>query len=244
MFSFIGDLYNSFVYDPLFDLLVFLYQNLAFESLGLAIIFLTVLIRLVLLPFFYKSARSQALMQKLRPKINEIRDEHEDDKEKQAQKLMELYQEHNFNPFSGFLILIIQLPIFFALFRIFRDQALMESTFSHTMFIGLNLGEASIALTFVAAILQYFQGKLTMSQNKSSGGGAMASFGKIMPYAAPFISFIILMNLPSALALYWGTSTLFSVGQQVVINKKLEEEENKRNKKKEDEKDNDKPESN
>lgn len=222
----IADFYTNYIYNPLFELLIFIYQNASFDSLGLAIIILTIVIRVVLLPLFYKSAKSQALMKKLKPKIDEIRDKYKEDKEKQAQKLMSLYKKYSFNPFSGFLVLIVQLPIFFALFRIFRNTELITETFSNTLFLGVNLIETSIVLTFAVAILQYFQGKMTAGKtSKSKGDSPLANFGSTFQYIAPAISFIVLIYLPSALALYWGMSTLFSLGQQHIINKKIDVED-------------------
>lgn len=220
----IKGLFYSVFFKPIFSLLVFIYHNLAFGSAGLAIIILTVLIRTALLPLFYKSAKDQTLMQKLRPKIEKIRKELKHDREKQAQALITLYKEHKLNPFSGFLILLVQLPIFIALFQIFRKDENLLEIFDSLQFLGfINLGKTSVLLVTLAAVLQYFQGKLSLSRTKTvSRKDSMASFNKTFLYLGSIFSFIILINLPSALALYWLVSTLFSIGQQFVINKKLE----------------------
>jgi YidC/Oxa1 family membrane protein insertase len=182
----------------------------------------------VLLPFFYKSSKDQALIRKIQPKINEIQKKYKEDKEKQGKELMNLYKEHKLNPFSGFLLLIIQLPIFFALFRIFRNPELITETFDHVTAFGLiNLTEVVIPIVVVAAILQYFQGKISLAANKTSNNqqnnNPMAKMGNSMIYITPIISFVVLIQLPSALAVYWITSSLFSIGQQFVINKKIAE---------------------
>lgn len=222
----IADLFNNYILDPIFSVLIFIYQNIGFDSLGVSIIILTIAIRVVLFPLFYKSAKSQALMKKLKPKIDEIREKYKENKEKQAQKLMSLYKKYSFNPFSGFLVLLVQLPVFFALFQIFRDVDLITETFSQTVFLGVNLVEPNIILTFGVAILQYFQGKMTAGKaSKGKGSSPLASFGSTFQYIAPVISFVVLIYLPSALALYWGMSTLFSLGQQNIINKKMEDNE-------------------
>lgn len=218
----ISNLFNTIFFEPIFGLLVFIYENVAFNNLGLSIIILTVIIRVVLLPFFYKGAKDQALVQRIQPHVEKIRKDHKDNKEKQVQALMALYKEHKLNPFSGLLILIIQLPIFIALFHIFRSSDLIIETFDNPLLFGLiNLGEASVILAIAAAGLQYLQGKVALSKRVGKTKDPLAGFGAIMVYFAPILSFVILISLPSALALYWVVSTIFSLGQQIVINKRL-----------------------
>ncbi len=86
-------LFHEFLYRPLFNALFFLYQNFSFHDLGIAIILLTILIRVVLFPLFYKGAKDQAIMQRLAPKIKEIQRNHKHNKEKQAQAMLELYRK-------------------------------------------------------------------------------------------------------------------------------------------------------
>ncbi|MFB6212793.1 MAG: YidC/Oxa1 family membrane protein insertase [Candidatus Magasanikbacteria bacterium] len=227
MFSFIVEAYNFLFYNPIFEALVFIYQNLSFSSLGFSILILTVGIRIILFPLFYKSAKSQAIMKKIRPKIKAIKEEYKDNKEKQAEKLMELYKKYGFNPFSSFLVLLIQLPVFIALFRIFRNSDLLTETFSNLTFLGvINLTSSSIILALGVAVIQYFQSKVSLSNDDSSNNSdssPMAGFQSKLKYILPPISFMVLVNLPSALALYWGTSTIFSLGQQVYIKKKIDQ---------------------
>ena len=212
-------LFNTYLYQPILWLLVFIYQHLSFGDLGLAIILLTVVVRIVLLPLFYKGAKDQALMQRLQPAIKKIQTDHKDNKEVQA--LMALYKEHRLNPFSGFLLLLIQLPIFIALFQIFSKGLAAPVFDSRTLFGLIDLGAKSIVVVLIAAALQYVQGKLTLPPKSVSDGNPMASAGKFMIYVGPVISIIVFMNLPSALSLYWTVSTIFSIGQQLYINKKL-----------------------
>ncbi len=223
-----AQLFNNFIFEPILSLLVWIYENLSFGDLGLAIIFLTIFIRFVLLPFFYKSSKDQALIRKLQPRVNEIKKKYKENREKQGRELMALYKEHKLNPLSGFLLLLIQLPIFIALFKIFRDPELITQTFNNVTFLGIiNLTEVNMIFVVIATILQYFQGKISLSvgkKNKSAeSNNPMAKMGNSMVYIAPVLSFVILAQLPSALALYWITSTLFSTGQQLVINKKIAE---------------------
>src|SRR3990167_4115526 len=114
-------MFDVILYRPIFNALVVLYNTIAFQDLGVAIILLTVLVRILLFPLFHKSTHQQMMMQKLQPKMKQIQDDHKHDKEKQAAALMGLYKEHNLNPFSWILLFIVQIPILFALFKVFRQ---------------------------------------------------------------------------------------------------------------------------
>ena len=227
-------LYNLILYQPLLNALIFFYQTIAFKDLGLAIIFLTVLIRLVLFPIFHKSAEHQMIMQQLQPKLKKIQEEHKHDKERQVKATMELYKNHKINPFSGFFLLLVQLPVLIALYQIFfnisKPEAFVGKFYSFieapanlgTIFLGLiNLNERSILMVVLAAIAQYFQGKLALPKNQSEGEDKAAKLGRQMVIVGPIITLVIFVNLPSAVSLYWLTTSIFSIFQQILINRKL-----------------------
>src|SRR3989344_449385 len=117
--SHVANMFQTIFFNPLFNSLIFLYNTAAFNDLGLAIIFLTIGIRIIFLPLFYKSSKNQILLQRLQPEINKIQHDHKDNKEKQAQAMMDLYKKHNINPLSGFLMLLIQLPVLIAIYQVF-----------------------------------------------------------------------------------------------------------------------------
>jgi len=219
-------IFHTYLYSPILWVFVFIYENLAFKDVGFSIFILTVLVRVVLFPFFYKSAKDQSLMQRIQPKLKKIQTDHKDNKEEQARQMMNLYKENKLNPFSGFLLLLIQLPVFIALFQIFTRE-LSTSVFDNQLFLGLiNLGEKSIVIAIIAAGLQYLQSKLLLpppsKENKNED--TMARVGKTMVVLGPVFTFFILMNLPSALGFYWAISSLFSIAQQIYINKKIPKE--------------------
>lgn len=216
-----SDLFNTYLYQPILSVLIFIYQNVAFHDLGLAIVMLTILVRVVLFPVFWKGAKDQSLLQRLQPHIKKIQLDHKDNKEAQAKAMMALYREHRLNPFSGFALLLLQLPVFIALFRIF-SKGLSAVQFDTTMLFRLiNLGEKSVVVAVIAAALQYIQGKLALPPTKGNKENPLASTGKMMVIMGPALTLMILFNLPAALGLYWIVSTAFSIGQQVLINKKL-----------------------
>lgn len=242
-------LFNEFLYKPLLNLLFVIYDFVV-SDLGIAIILMTLLIRFVLLPIFYKSAKDQTILQRIAPQIQEIQKKHKDNKEQQVQEIMAVYKEHKVNPFSSFGLLFIQLPILFAVYRVFLNgfgEDVMNLLYTwvpqpeniHNMFLGvINLSVPNIILVLIAVVLQYLNTRLIMHIQKQRKdkmkkgdlpGGDMAqkaqNISKKLIYVMPFITGIILWNLPSAVALYWLTTSLFSVIQQIVINKKIEKNE-------------------
>ena len=108
-------LYNEFLYRPLFNLLVFFYNTIAFSDVGIAIVLLTVFTRLIFLPLSQKAIRSQKALQELQPQIKAIQEKYKDNKEEQGRQVMAFYKQNKTNPLSGCLPLLIQLPILIAL---------------------------------------------------------------------------------------------------------------------------------
>lgn len=229
-------LFNTYLYIPLYNALIFLYDKASFGDLGIAIILLTILVRIVLYPFFYKGAKDQAIMQKIAPTLKEIQKKHKDDKQKQVEEMMALYKEHKVNPFSAFfLLLVVQLPILLAMFKVFTTglktmpQEVLYSFVPHVSalnysFLGImDLSQKSMALIALTAIAQYYQAKLTLPKsNKAFKDLEMAEMmGRQMMYMGPILTVVVLFAMPSAIALYWLTTTLFSIVQQVIINKKI-----------------------
>ncbi len=219
-----SDFFHKILYQPIFDVLVFLYQYLG--DLGIAIIVLTVLIRLVLFPLFYKGAKDQAIMQRLAPKIKEIQTSHKNNREEQARALMGLYREHKVNPLSSFLLILVQLPILIALYQVFMKGLSIESGFLELDFLGLvDLSRRSAIVVGLAAMAQYFQGKLSIikSEKPLKDLTPAERMGRQMVYLGPILTIVFLyfFNLPSAVGLYWLTTSLFSVIQQIIINKRL-----------------------
>ena len=113
------DFFRTILYQPLLNGLVLLYEYVAFEDLGVAIILLTVMVRIILFPLFHKTAKHQKIAQKIQPEVKKIQTKHKNNREAQTKALMALYQEHNVNPLTPIFLLVLQLPILFALYRLF-----------------------------------------------------------------------------------------------------------------------------
>jgi YidC/Oxa1 family membrane protein insertase len=167
-------LYQQIFYRPILNLLIFLYQTVGFHDLGIAIIATTLVIRLILYPFFHKGAKQQMLMQRIQPKIKEIQKTHKDDRDQQAKALMELYKEHGVNPFSGILLLIIQIPILITFYYAIRSgigTGQISGLYSfiptphsiNLLFLGfINLASPNFLLILAAAAAQFLQAKLAI----------------------------------------------------------------------------------
>jgi YidC/Oxa1 family membrane protein insertase len=240
MFSYIASFFYIVLYQPLFNGLVLLYNYIPGKDFGLAIIFLTLIIRTAIYPISIKAVNSQKNLQKLQPKIQEIQKKYKDDKEKQAKETLELYKKEKINPFSSIFLALIQLPILIALYRVFWQglnpeelsnlyQFVISPGAINSFFLGIiDLSKPNIILAFVAGMVQYFQTKMLIPKNKdkelNKKKGDMQDFAQVMQkqmtYFFPIITVVILLGLPSALGLYWTTSGLFSIIQQYIVFKK------------------------
>lgn len=228
-----GDLFHTVLFQPIFNLLVFTYNALPIPSLGLAIIVITLIIKFVLFPLSKKAYESQIKLKQIQPKIKEIQDKYEDDQEKMSQEMMSLYRDEGVNPLGGCLPILVQLPILFALFRVFQSDfseeipGVLYSFVSdpgsiHHIFFGVNLFETSLILALGVGLLQFVQTRMMSSSASSGGGSGIAS--KItgqMSFVMPVITFIIALQLPAALPIYWLVNILFTIGQQKWLEQKL-----------------------
>ena len=230
--------FNTILYHPLFNSLVLLYQYLPGRDFGVAVIVLTVIIRIILYPLMLQSIKAQKVMSELQPKIQEIQRKFKDDKEKQTKEMMAFYQKEKINPFGGCLPLLIQLPILIALYQVFwkglqSEQMVYLYSFVpnpgtiNPTFLGLiNLAEPSLGLAVLAGISQFFQTKmLTPLQSKLGAGQAPKTktpdfsqmMQKQMLYFFPIFTVFILWKLPAAIGIYWLVTALFSIFQQYLV---------------------------
>ncbi len=227
--------FNVILYQPLFNALVFLYEYLPGNDFGVAIIALTLIIRIILYPLTLKSAIIQKRFSELQPKIQEIQQKYKNDKEKQAKEVMSFYQKEKVNPFGGCFPSLLQLPILIALFWVFKKGLEPEQMsflygfvpnpgqIDPTFFSLFNLAETSIILALFAGAFQFFQTKMLMPKQKTKprGEGQMAQFSNLMQkqmvYFFPVFTIFILWRLPAAIGLYWSVTALFSIFQQYLI---------------------------
>ena len=229
-------LYQQVLYRPILNLLIFFYNTIGFHDLGIAIILVTLFIRLILYPFFHTGAKQQMLMQRIQPKIKDIQAKHKEDRDQQAKALMELYKEHGVNPFAGILLLIIQIPILLTFYWAIRSgvaTAQVTGLYSfvaspqhiNTIFLGfINLANPNYILIFAAALAQYLQARLAIyrSPSNTSAPTQAEKIARQMVFVGPIITILVFYNFPAALSLYWFMSALFSAIQQYFVNKHLQ----------------------
>ena len=228
-------LYQTIFYRPILNVLVYFYNTVAGHDFGIAIILATLLIRLVLYPLFHKSAKHQMALQRLQPKIKKIQEIHKNDKQKQTEALMELYKEHGVNPFLSIILLVVQLPILIALYHIILSglgtggigaglySFVAAPTSINAVFLGiLNLKEKSIILVVLAALSQYFQSRLAIYRSPDAGPpSSVEKMARQMAFIGPIITLVVFYNLPAGVGLYWLISSIFSIIQQIIVNKHL-----------------------
>lgn len=226
---------------PMFNLLIWLYNVLPGADMGFAILALTVVIKGVLWPLTGASLKSQRAMQQLQPKLDALKVQHKDDKEGLAKAMMELYKHEKVNPLSSCLPLLIQLPVLIALYHVLREGVAGNSlamlyAFVHNpgtvneTFLGLiNLAKPSIPLAVLAGSLQFVQTKMLMlkrppkamrAKDGAKDEDMMAAMNQSMTYFMPLMTVVIGWSLPGGLTLYWVAISAISVLQQMLVFKK------------------------
>ena len=212
------------------------------HDLGIAIILLTIIIKLLLLPLSKQSLKSQKALQDLQPKIEEIKRKYKDKKEEMGKAMMQLYKENKVNPFSSCLPLIIQLPFLWAVFYVFRegfDNGILDLVYPfiakpeviNTISFGfIDLSARNIPIAILAGLAQFWQTKMMMTKRpaiKSPGAkdeNMMAIMNKQMLYFMPVLTVFIGMSFPGGLALYWLVTTLLTGLQQLYLFKQQDAE--------------------
>jgi len=234
----LGNIWN-FVYQPFLWLLVELYKTIG--SFGLAIIALTGLARAALFPLTLPSYKSMKKMEKIKPQIDELNKKHKGDKQKLASEQMKLYQEHGVNPMAGCLPQILQIFLVFVLYRVFFDflqKGEVDGVAVNMNFLWLNLakpdpyyifpilaGVSQLALSLVMMNKEARKKVFDFSgKKKGEEKSTMEEFGgamqKQMVLVMPVMIVFLTLKFPSGLALYWTTSSVFILLQQLYINKK------------------------
>ncbi len=232
--------FSTFIFDPLYNSLIFFINHVPFADMGIAVILLTILVKLILLPLAHTAIRSQILINAIKGDLDELREKYKDDKQEQARQTMALYKEKGINPFSMILPLLIQIPIIFGLYWVFFKGGLPEVNTDilysfiqvpqivNMEFIGLiDMGGKSIVLALIAGISQFIYTKLSFptfdtSKKEQSFKNDLAKSMQIqMRYVLPVIVGVIAYTISAAIALYWATSNIFAIGQELFVRRRL-----------------------
>jgi len=237
------ELFRIIFYQPILNLLVYLYNVVPGHDLGIAIVLLTIIIKLILFPLSKQSIKSQKSLQNLQPKIDEIKKKYANKKEEMGRAMMAIYKENKVNPFSSCLPLLVQFPFLIAVFQVFRKGfneetlGLVYSFISRPEYINsislgfLDLSKPNIGLAILAGIAQFWQAKMMMAkkpQIKSPGSkdeNMMSIMNKQMLYFMPALTIFIGLTLPGGLTLYWFITTLLMALQQLYMFRKQNNDE-------------------
>lgn len=244
--------FRAFVSKPLLNFLVFIASLIPGYNLGIAIIILTVIIKLLLFIPTQHGLEGQKKLQAIQPKIEEVRKRYPGDQQKINEETMKLWKEYKVNPFQSCLPILIQFPILIGLFYAVRDGSHLALS-SHllyapykdlpwtfgTMFLGFDLLQPSVyVFPPLLVALQFLQMKLSFAMAKKKKDAKDAKEGKaiepkekqpmsqqdiqqkMMLYVLPFMIGFFAIKFPAAVSLYWGVSTVFAIGQQIVVNRK------------------------
>ncbi len=247
MFGMLTALWDEVLLRPIYNLLLWLTTWMPGHNLGLAIIVLTLMIRIVLFFPTYSSLKQQKGLQQLQPKINEARTKYAKDQQKQAEEVMKLYKEHGVHPCGGCLPVLIQLPFLYAVFAVLRNG--LNPEYTHFLyasfasfdlnsiniyFLGLNLTQPDLyILPILTGVTQFISMKLAQAKQKAKVRDItpkdsqepkqmkeLEQATNSMLYVLPLLLAWFARSYPAGLALYWIFSTLFGIGQQMILNRR------------------------
>lgn len=230
-------LFQTIVFEPIFNAFVGLYNLI--PDVGIVILLLTIVIKAILWPLTASSIKAQKSLTELQPKLEELKQKHKDNQQVLAQETMKLYKENKVNPFGSCLPLLLQIPIFLALYWVLQ-RGLTTANFDglypfvpspgqiNTVTLGLvDLKNPSIILAILAGIAQYWQAKMFTRKKPPAVAGAAAKdeamatiMNRQMLYVMPAMTVLIGAQLPGGLALYWLLSTALTALQQKMLFKK------------------------
>jgi len=230
---------RTILLNPIFNLLLLIYALLPGHDFGIAVIILTIIIRILLWPLVKKQLLHQKAMRDIQPEITKIKQKTKGDKAKESKMMMELFKEKEINPFGSLGLALLQFPILIALFFVLRDiidpsqineavygfvssfDAVKDiisnpSSFHPSLFGVIDMAKPSVLLAVLAGLAQFFQARqLTPKDISKSDPSARLGFQMMLIF--PVLTVIIGLQLPSALALYWLTSSLVALVQQHMV---------------------------
>lgn len=230
--------FHTLIYDPLYNGLVFLVGVIPSHDMGIAVIALTVLVRIVLFPLSRRAIEAQLAMKKITPEIEEIKKKHEKNSPEQSKAIFALYKERGIHPFASFGLVLLQFPILIALYWVFYksgfpnvDSALLypfvhaPAAIKMEFFGVVNMASRSIPLAVLAALTQFIYTRLSMGPREKGAESTPveASLSKDMAksfdlqarYVLPLMIGVIGYTVSAAAPLYWATSNTFMIFQEL-----------------------------
>jgi len=242
----ISTFFHTVFYDPIYNALVALVALVPGSDVGVAVIIITIIIRIVLLPSSLSAARTQRAMKILEPRIKEVKERHKGDKEKEALETLALYKEAQVNPFASILTVFIQIPVLLALYWVFYYEPFstvsainaarlysftpMPQTVSLEFLGIISVASKSLFLAALAGLTQFIQAHMALSgtMKPSNDGSMQGNFQKMMgmqlKYVFPFLIAIISYTTSGAIALYFITTNIAGSLQELYVRRTLHAE--------------------
>lgn len=236
----ISAFFHAVFYNPIYNALVALISLVPGGDVGIAVVLITIIIRLLLLPLSLSAARTQRAMNDLQPKLSALKETYKGDKEKEALETLALYREAKVNPFASFLTALIQIPVLLALYWVFRYEAFTVldtvrlyafTPVPHVvslLFLGfISVTGKSVVLAALAGITQYVQARFALAGSMRSSGatGMQGDFQRMMgmqlQYVFPFLIAVICYTTSSAVALYFITTNIAGSLQELYVRKTI-----------------------
>lgn len=239
--------FNTVFYNPIYNALVALVALIPGGDVGVAVILVTVVIRLILLPFSLSAARTQRAMKVLEPKLKALKEKYKSNKEKEALETLALYREGNVNPFASILTVFVQIPVLLALYWVFYYEPFstvasinMARLYAFTplphfislQFLGfISVAGKSITLAVLAGLTQYLQahmalsGTMKPSKEKNMQNDFQRVMGLQLKYVFPFLIGTISYTTSGAIALYFITTNIAGSLQEIHVRRTLDKED-------------------
>ncbi len=236
--------FNEGIYEPLYNALVYLIDIVPGHDVGIAVIILTLAVKVLLIPLSRQAIRTQVAMRAIAPEMEALKTKYKDNQEEQARAMFALYKERGIRPFSTFFLVLLQLPILFGLYWVFWKGGLpaINSEILYGFipappkvdmsFLGLiDMGERSLLLALLTGVTQYIYTRLSMGPRQPKMHTEEASFSADMArsfdlqarYVLPVLFTAISYSLSAALPLYWATSNIFMIGQELLMGRGLKQ---------------------
>lgn len=237
-------LFRALVTKPILNTMIFIGGLLPWHSLALAIVIITVIIKLILFIPTQHAMEGQKKMQLLQPKLEAVRKKYPNDAVKVNEETMKLWKEHGVNPMQSCLPLLLQFPLLIGLLYVVEAGANLAlsreyvygfnqnlSWSFNTFFFGIDLTKPEVWIfPVLLVVMQFFQMKLSFAiadkkkakeveKAEETPGNPMALQQNLMLYVLPLMIGFFALRFPAAVALYWGVSTLFAIGQQIIVNR-------------------------
>lgn len=236
-----ASIWHGVFFDPIYNTLIFILDHVPGGDVGIAIVLLTVFIKLILLPLALRAAKTQYAMRELEPQLATIKEQHKDDREKLARATMDVYKTAGINPFASILLVLIQLPIIIALYlSVYRGGGVPFPAINtdllysfiptpetvNMIFLGvIDIAGRSLPLALLAGVTQYIHTHLSLPplapRKKDEKPNFKDDFARSMQmqmrYVMPAVIFFVAYTISAAIALYFLVSNLMAIATEFVV---------------------------